>query len=122
MHAVVIHETGGPDVLSYEEVDSPEPGEGEVLIRVQATSVNPVDWKMRSGRVQQFPAILGIDASGTVEASRADGFAEGDEVFGRVTSGAYAELATARADGIAKKPEGISHEQAAALPVAGGTA
>src|SRR5256885_10096345 len=123
MRAVVIHETGGPEVLAYEETEAPEPGEGEVLIRVVAASMNPVDWKQRRGLPDdQLPAILGRDASGTVEASRAGGFAEGDEVFGRPASGAYAELATAAADQIAKKPAGISHEQAAALPVAGGTA
>jgi NADPH:quinone reductase-like Zn-dependent oxidoreductase len=123
MHAVVIHESGGPEVLRYEETDAPEPGDGEVLIRVQAASVNPVDWKTRRSLPgDELPAVLGRDASGTIESSRADGFAEGDEVFGRPASGAYAELAIAAADQIAKKPAGISHEQAAALPVAGGTA
>jgi len=121
MRAVVIHETGGPDVLSYEEADPPAPGEGEVLIRVSAASVNPVDWKTRRGS-DTLPKVLGRDASGTVETSRAHGFAEGDEVFGRPATGAYAELATAAAGDIAKKPGGISHEQAAAIPVAGGTA
>ncbi|TML29759.1 MAG: NADP-dependent oxidoreductase, partial [Actinobacteria bacterium] len=122
MRAVVMHETGGPDVLQLEDVDPPEPGEGEVLIRVHAASVNPVDWKMRRGGPgRPLPAVLGIDASGTVEASRAEGFGEGDEVFGRA-SGAYAELATAPAGQIARKPAELSHEQAAAIPVAGMTA
>src|SRR5436305_3230214 len=122
MRAVVMHETGGPDVLQLEDVDPPEPGEGEVLIRVHAASVNPVDWKMRRGGPgRPLPAVLGIDASGTVEASRAEGFGEGDEVFGRA-SGAYAELATAPAAQIARKPAELSHEQAAAIPVAGMTA
>jgi NADPH:quinone reductase-like Zn-dependent oxidoreductase len=123
MHAVVIHETGGPEVLRYEEVGPPEPGDGEVLIRVHAASVNPVDWKRRRGlSPDQLPAVLGIDVSGMVETSRTEAFAAGDEVFGRVTSGSYAELATAAAESIAKKPVGIGHEQAAAIPVAGGTA
>jgi NADPH:quinone reductase-like Zn-dependent oxidoreductase len=123
MHAVLIHETGSPDVLTYEEAGAPEPGDGEVLIRVRAASVNPVDWKTRRGlREVPLPALLGTDLSGTVEASRADGFAEGDEVFGLAASGAYAELATAAAGAIARKPEGLSHEAAAALPVAGMTA
>ena len=122
MRAVVMHETGGPDVLQLEDVDPPEPGEGEVLIRVHAASVNPIDWKMRRGGPgRPLPAVLGIDASGTVEASRAEGFGEGDEVFGRA-SGAYAELATAPAGQIARKPAELSHEQAAAIPVAGMTA
>jgi NADPH:quinone reductase-like Zn-dependent oxidoreductase len=123
MKAVVVHETGGPEVLRIEEVDRPEPGEGEVLIHVRAGSVNPVDWKYRRGVAEkQLPAVLGMDISGTVELSRADGFAEGDEVFGMAGSGGYAEFATASAAVIAKKPDAISHEQAAAIPVAGLTA
>jgi NADPH:quinone reductase-like Zn-dependent oxidoreductase len=122
MRAVVIHETGGPDVLRYEEIDRPEPADGEVLIRVQAASVNPADWKSRRRASGPLPRVLGIDVSGTVDASRADGFAEGDAVFGRSASGAYAEYSTASAAAIARKPEGVSHEQAAAIPVAGGTA
>ena len=123
MNAVVMHETGDPEVLRYEEIDAPEPGEGEVLIRVHAAAVNPIDWKFRRGLVEKpLPAVLGSDVSGTVEASRAEGFAAGDEVFGLAASGGYAELATARAPVIAPKPAGVSHEQAAALPVAGMTA
>ena len=118
-----MHETGDPDVLRYEEAERPEPGDGEVLIRVRAASVNPVDWKYRRGFVdKQLPAVLGSDVSGTVEVSRAEGFAEGDEVFGFAASGGYAEFATASAAVIAKKPAGVSHEQAAAIPVAGLTA
>jgi NADPH:quinone reductase-like Zn-dependent oxidoreductase len=123
MHAVAIHETGGPDVLRYEEVERPEPGEGEVLIRVHAASVNPLDWKIRQGqRPKPLPAVLGSDVSGTVELSRAEEFAAGDEVFGFARSGGYAEYATAPAAIVAPKPAGITHEQAAALPVAGLTA
>jgi NADPH:quinone reductase-like Zn-dependent oxidoreductase len=123
MHAVVIHETGGPEVLRYEEVERPEPGDGEVLVAVRAASVNPADWKRRRGLGEiELPAMLGYDLAGTVEASRADGFAEGDEVFGRTSGGAYAEFAAMSAEGIAKKPDGLGDEQAAALPVAGLTA
>ena len=75
----------------------------------------------RGGPGRPLPAVLGIDASGTVEVSRTEGFGEGDEVFGRA-SGAYAELATAPAGEIARKPAELSHEQAAAIPVAGMTA
>jgi NADPH:quinone reductase-like Zn-dependent oxidoreductase len=121
VNAVVIHETGGPEVLRYEEVDRPEPAVGQVLIRVRAASVNPIDWKARRGLTETgLPAILGRDVSGVVEVSRADGFAEGDEVFGWAASGGYAEFALAGA--IAKKPAAITHEQAAAIPVAGVTA
>ncbi len=123
MQAVVMHETGGPEVLRLEEAERPSPGEGEVLISVQAASINPVDWKFRRGFMdKQLPAVLGSDVSGTVEASRAEGFAEGDEVFGFAASGAYAQFAIARAAMIAKKPAGLGHEQAAAIPVAGLTA
>jgi NADPH:quinone reductase-like Zn-dependent oxidoreductase len=123
MKAVLIHETGSPDVLYYEEAERREPDEGEVLIRVRAASVNPAEWKQRRGLSEtEVPAVLGKDVSGTVEVSRAEGFAEGDEVFGMAASGGYAEYTTASASAIAKKPDGISHEQAAALPVAGMTA
>jgi NADPH:quinone reductase-like Zn-dependent oxidoreductase len=118
-----MRETGGPEVLQFEEVDRPSPGDGEVLIRVRAASVNPIDWKYRRGLAQKaLPAVLGNDVSGTVEESRADGYAEGDDVFGMAASGGYAELATASAAVIAKKPAGVTHEQAAAIPVGGLTA
>jgi NADPH:quinone reductase-like Zn-dependent oxidoreductase len=123
MQAVVIEQTGGPEVLGVEETDQPQPADGQVLVRVAAASVNPVDWKYRRGNYDvDLPLVLGIDISGTVEASNADGFAEGDEVFGFAAAGGYAELAVADAGGLAKKPEGVSHEQAAAIPVAGLTA
>ena len=123
MQAVVMHETGDPDVLRPEDFDLAEPDDGQVLIRIRAASVNAIDWKYRRGFVEKrLPAVLGIDVSGTVERSRADGFAEGDEVFGFAASGGYAELATASAAAILKKPAGVSHDQAAAIPVAGLTA
>jgi NADPH:quinone reductase-like Zn-dependent oxidoreductase len=123
MRAVVMHETGDPDVLRYEEAERPEPEDGEVLIRVRAASVNPVDWKYRRGYAEkELPTVLGQDVSGTVELSRAEGLAQGDEVFGIAASGGYAELATAAAGVIAKKPAGVSHEQAAGIPVSGLTA
>jgi len=122
MRAVVVHETGGPEVLRYEEADRPEPVDGEVLIRVRAASVNPADWKARRGpRDQGLPAVLGHDVSGSVEVSRSDAFAEGDDVFGIAASGGYAEFAATPSGVIAKKPAGVSHEQAAAIPVAGTT-
>ncbi len=123
MHAVVMHETGSPDVLRLEEVERPEPGDGEVLIRVLAASVNPVDWKYRQGLApKDLPAILGSDVSGVVEVSRAEAFAEGDEVFGVAVSGGYAAFATTPAGLVARKPAGVSHAQAAGIPVAGLTA
>jgi NADPH:quinone reductase-like Zn-dependent oxidoreductase len=123
MRAVVMRQTGDPDVLSLEEVERPDPADGQVLIRVHAASVNPIEWKYRRGLMpKQLPAVLGSDVSGAVEVSRAEGFAEGDDVFGFAASGGYAEFATAAAGTIAKKPPAVSHEQAAAIPVAGLTA
>src|SRR3954454_8298129 len=79
MKALVMHETGGPDVLHLEEVERPEPSDREVLVRVRAASVNPVDWKYRRGLSEkQLPAVLGNDISGTVETPRAAGFGDGE--------------------------------------------
>lgn len=123
MRAVILRETGSPEVLRLEDVERPEPGDGGVLIRVRAASVNPADWKFRRGFIPKpLPAVLGVDVSGTVEVSRAEGFSEGDAVFGVAASGGYAEFATASGSVIAEKPAGVSHEQAAAIPVAGLTA
>jgi NADPH:quinone reductase-like Zn-dependent oxidoreductase len=123
MRAVLLSETGGPEVLRVVDVPRPEPGDGEMLIRVRAASINPIDWKHRRGLApKELPAVLGSDISGTVEQSRADGFAEGDDVFGFAPRGGYAEFVTSPASAVAKKPSGLSHEQAAAIPVAGLTA
>jgi NADPH:quinone reductase-like Zn-dependent oxidoreductase len=123
MRAIVMHETGGPEVLRLEEVPDPVPGKGEILVRVRAAGVNPIDWKFRRGVIpKQLPAILGSDVSGIVEHSDAEGFGAGEEVFGFVTSGAYAELALASPRTLAHKPGNLGHEDAAALPVAALTA
>jgi NADPH:quinone reductase-like Zn-dependent oxidoreductase len=115
MRAVVIHETGGPEVLRLEEVDRPEPADDEVLVQLHAASVNPVDWKQRRQTPpDQLPKILGRDFSGTTT--------DGDEVFGVAAGGAYAEFATASPGAIAAKPPELSHERAAAIPIAGMTA
>jgi NADPH:quinone reductase-like Zn-dependent oxidoreductase len=120
MHAVVAKQAGGPEVLEYEEVERPQPGEGEVLLRVHAAAVNPYDWKSRRSPDTDFPAILGGDVSGVVERPAGD-WAEGDEVFGFANAG-YAEYATASAELIARKPPEIDHVHAAGIPVAGLTA
>jgi NADPH:quinone reductase-like Zn-dependent oxidoreductase len=123
MRAVLLSETGGPEVLRIEELPAPEPPDGEVLIRVRAASINPIDWKQRRGLSQkELPAVLGNDISGTIERSRADGFAEGEDVFGFAPSGGYAEFAVAPPAAIAKKPQGVSHDAAAGIPVSGLTA
>src|SRR2546423_15032946 len=107
MRAVVVHETGGPDVLRLEETQPPSPQEGEVLIRVQAASVNPVDWKYRSGYAPKpLPAVLGNDVSGAIEESRAEGYAEGADGFGMAAGGGYAGRAGTPAPGSPEKPAG----------------
>jgi NADPH:quinone reductase-like Zn-dependent oxidoreductase len=112
--------TGDPDVLAIEELPPPEPGEGEVLIRVRAAAVNPIEWKFRRGLIpKELPAVLGSDISGSIEVSRAPGLEVGEDVFGIAASGGYAELATSPAALIARKPTTLGDEQAAALPVAG---
>jgi NADPH:quinone reductase-like Zn-dependent oxidoreductase len=121
MRAVVIHQTGGPEVLQLEDVPVPEPDDEQVLIRVRAAAVNPADSSARR-TTQELPKILGYDMSGSVELSRTADFSEHDDVFGLPASGGYAQYATADPRGIARKPAGLSYEQAAALPVAGLTA
>ncbi len=128
MHAVRFHEYGPASRLTLDSVDRPEPGDGEVLVRVRAAGVNPIDWKFRAGYLQQFmpldlPSTLGIDLAGIVERVGANvgGFAAGDAVFGR-GSGTYAEFALAPSGSLAVKPDRISFEEAATLGVGGVTA
>ncbi|MDG4881615.1 NADP-dependent oxidoreductase [Mesorhizobium sp. WSM4884] len=131
MRAVIQNSVGGPDVLFVAEQPDPSLKPGEVLIRVQAAGINPVDGAVRGGfypLLGEPPFILGWDISGTVEAVSAgvSAFKAGDEVFGMPRfpkqAGAYAELAAAPADEIAIKPAGLDHVHSAALPLAGLTA
>ena len=123
MKAIVVRETGGPEVLRLEDAPDPEPSEGQVLVRLAVAALNPIEYKQRRGTSnKELPAILGSDFSGVVERSLAPELAEGTEVFGFAASGAYAELAVTPAAIVAEKPAGISHDQAAALPVAAMTA
>jgi NADPH:quinone reductase-like Zn-dependent oxidoreductase len=128
MRAVRFHEYGPASGLTVESVDRPEPGDGEVLVRVRAAGVNPIDWKIRAGYLQEFmpldlPSTPGIDLAGTVESAGADvhDLAAGDAVFGR-GSGTYAEFALAASGSLAVKPPRISVEEAATLGVGGVTA
>jgi NADPH:quinone reductase-like Zn-dependent oxidoreductase len=123
MKAVVLHEYGGPEKLRYEDVADPVAGEGEVLVRVSATSVNPVDYKMRSGEAKEhfpvtFPGILGRDVSGVVRAvgPGVHDFEPGDFVFA-LTWHTYAELCVVKATELAKIPEGMDVPEAGALPL-----
>ena len=128
MKAVRIHSFGGPEVLRYEDTPIPEPSENEVLVRVHAAGVNPVDWKIREGHLGQgpLPQIMGSDISGVIEAlgPGVKEFRPGEPVFGIVAeeSGAYAEYATAPVSRLARKPASLDDIHAAALPVASLTA
>ncbi|MGX1516394.1 NADP-dependent oxidoreductase [Streptomyces collinus] len=132
MRAVILKEFGGQEVLTAAEVERPEPLPTEVLVRVHAAGVNPVDWKTRQGQgmaaLQSLPLILGWDVSGVVEKV---GFGvttlrPGDEVYGmpwfpRAANG-YAEYVTAPARQWARKPASLDHVHAAAVPLAALTA
>lgn len=130
MKAVTIHEFGGPEELLYEEMPVPEFGPGEILVKVHATSINPVDWKTREGYTKgkiKFPFILGWDVAGTVEAtgSLVSRFNAGDLVFALADftrNGAEAEYVVVKTDAATHTPSTISMEEAAATPLASLTA
>jgi NADPH:quinone reductase-like Zn-dependent oxidoreductase len=129
MRAIQQQAYGGPEVLELAEVDSPEPRPTEVLVRVLAAGVNPVDWKVRAGAwTMPLPLTVGWDVCGVVEqvGGGVTRFKPGDEVFGMprfpgVAAG-YAQYVTARSRQLARKPAQLSYEQAAGLPLAGLTA
>lgn len=123
MKAVRLHAYGGVDQLRYEDVATPEPGPDEVLVKVAATSVNPIDWKLRSGAAKdrmplKLPAILGRDVAGTVVKTGANvrNPQPGQKVIGLVNS-SYAEYLTAQADHLTVVPDGLELEDSAALPL-----
>jgi NADPH:quinone reductase-like Zn-dependent oxidoreductase len=123
MKAIVVRQYGGPGVLQFEDYPDPVPGPGEVLVRVAAASVNPIDCQRRAGLTQDFyplhfPALIGIDMAGTVVGTGpgVEDFVVGDEVFAMVDN-TYAELCVARAAVLAKVPKGLNLIQAAALPL-----
>lgn len=132
MKAVRIHSYGDASVLAYEDAPKPNIEPNEVLIKVVAASVNPVDWKIREGYLQQMipyplPLTLGWDVSGVIEAVGAEvtEFNVGDAVYSRPDikrNGTYAEYVVVRASEVAHKPKTISHAEAASLPLAGITA
>src|SRR5918992_311320 len=133
MRAMVTPQFGGADLFEERDVERPRPGAGEVLVRVVAAGTNPVDAKLRANGGSaglEAPIIFGADISGVVEevGPGVEDFAIGDEVyytpevFGLNSNGSYAEYHVAKADIVAKKPASLSHEEAAAVPLAGGTA
>jgi NADPH:quinone reductase-like Zn-dependent oxidoreductase len=123
MKAIVVHEYGGPEVLKFEEYPDPVPGSGEVLVRVAASSVNPIDYKRRAGLTKdfypmKFPGLIGVDMAGTVVkvGPEVEGFSAGDQVFA-MADNTYAELCVVKAAVLAKVPKGLDLIQAAALPL-----
>jgi NADPH2:quinone reductase len=132
MRAMVITKFGGPEVFEHHEIERPQPGAGEVLVRVVASGTNPVDAKIRqAGSWAQipFPAVLGYDVSGVVEevGPGVTGLQAHDEVFYTPEifgnpHGSYAEFTVASERIVARKPTALSHIEAAGIPLAGGTA
>jgi len=130
---MVMPKFGGPDLFEESDVERPEPGPGEVLVRAVAVGTNPVEAKFRAAGASmglEAPIILGTDVSGVVKevGPGVTDFSPGDEVyyskelFGPGSNGAYAEYSVAAASIVAKKPAVLSHQEAAAVPLAGGTA
>src|SRR5437660_497777 len=135
MKAIRIHNYGGPEVLKYEDAPRPQPQAGEVLSRVHAAGVNPIDWKVREGHMKDFwphtfPLILGWDLAGVVEKlgpgpAAAGRFKIGDEVYSLpdpTRNGAYADYIVVRESELALKPKSLHHPRAAAVPLAALTA
>jgi len=123
MKAIVVRQYGGPEVLKFEEYPDPVPGPGEVLVKVAAASVNPIDFKRRAGLTKDFyplhfHGLIGIDVAGTVVkiGPGAEGFSVGDHVFA-MADNTYAELCVVKAAVLAKVPSGLDLIQAAALPL-----
>ena len=123
MKAIVVHQYGGPEVLKWEEYPDPVPGQGEVLVKVAAASVNPIDYKRRAGLTKdwypiKFPGLIGVDIAGTVVkiGTGVEGFYVGDKVFA-MADDTYAELCVVKAAILAKVPKGLDLIEAAALPL-----
>ena len=130
MKASYLEEHGGPEVLKYGDLPDPVAGPGEVVVDIHASTVNGADWKVRAGsyeKLENFPYILGRDFSGVVSAvgEGVDDFRVGDVVFGvcdRGQEGTYAEKIAMKASIITRKPDALSHQDAAALALTGLTA
>ncbi|GHO50560.1 NADP-dependent oxidoreductase [Ktedonospora formicarum] len=122
MQAIRVHSYGGPEQLKFEWIERPQPQTGEVFVRVYAAGVNPLDWKIRQGLMQEympkaFPYIPGVEVAGVIEAigPGVSGFAPGQAVFGGTERGAYAEYITVNASLLATKPETLTFAEAATI-------
>lgn len=134
MRAVALDRYGSADELRARQIPRPECGENELIVRVRAAGINPIDWRIRSGSLRlllpaKFPLVLGFDAAGEIAevgtGTRQKGWVVGDEVLCFLASrhgGSYAEYAVASADVVARKPAKFSWEEAAAVPLAASTA
>ncbi len=130
MKAVRIERYGNEEVVEIADVDRPKPGAGQVLVKVKAAAVNPVDWKIREGLGEMFglkpPLILGCEVAGTVETvgDNVEDFSPGHDVYGYLGaySGGYAEYVAAPASEFVRKPKQINFDAAAAVPVGALTA
>ena len=128
MKAVVIYEYGSNDVVQYLDVERPEPGSGEVLVKIHAAGVNPVDWKIRDGAGERMgmalPIYLGGEIAGTVEkvGEGVENFRAGDAVFGTIKCGGFAEYVVTNSANLALKPVSLDFVNAAAVPLGALTA
>ena len=128
MKAVLINEYGDNSVVHYTDIDCPQPQAGEVLVKVQAAGVNPVDWKIRSGAGQRMgltlPIHLGGEITGTVEklGDGVSGVSKGDAVYGIIKTGGFAEYAVAKAADMVRKPANLDFIHTAAIPLGALTA
>ncbi len=125
-HAMLVHETGAPEIMRWEEIAVPDPGPGEVRLRQTAVGLNFIDVGHRDGgyKLAQLPAVIGVEGAGVVEAlgDGVDGFAVGDRVSYCMVLGSYSEARTIAADRLIRLPDHISDEIAAASTLQGLTA
>ncbi|MEP7038208.1 MAG: NADP-dependent oxidoreductase [Acidobacteriota bacterium] len=128
MKAILINEYGNNDVVNYTDVMRPEPKRDEILVKVHAAGVNPVDWKIRNGAGSrmnlELPIMLGGEIAGTIEkvGDNVTDFKEGDAVYGIIKTGGFAEYAIAKSGEIALKPQSLDFKHAAAIALGGLTA
>lgn len=123
MKAIQIKEYGDESVLNYMDVVRPEPKADEILVKIHAASVNPVDWKIRDGKGEKFgmklPLILGADFAGTVEkiGTEIKKFKKKDEVYGKILIGCYAEYVIVKENELSEKPKNLDYKEASSVPM-----